>query len=98
MSGISSNTHVNYYCLDCFHSYKLKSTLEKHTNLCKDHTFCKTKFPTGANVIKKHKHGSNSITINDYIYVDLECLLVKYDTCNNNVIKSRTTNIADYIP
>ena len=98
MRGISSNTHVNYYCLGCFHSYKFKSTLEKHTNLCKDHTFCKIKFPTGANVIKKHKHGSNSIGINDYIYVDLKCLLVKCDTCNNNFIKSNTTNIADHIP
>ena len=36
--------------------------------------------------------------MNDIIYVDLECLLVKYDTCLNNPNKSYTVNIAQDIP
>ena len=36
--------------------------------------------------------------MNDIIYVDLECLLVHYDTCSNNPIKSHTINIAQHIP
>ena len=58
MTGISSNVHENYYCLGCFLSCRWKSILEKHTNLCKEHTLCKIKSPTSANAILKHKHGS----------------------------------------
>ena len=36
--------------------------------------------------------------LNEIIYVDRECLLVNYDTCSNNPIKSHTTNIAQHIP
>ena len=36
--------------------------------------------------------------MNDIIYVDLECLLVNYDTCLNNPIKIHTTNIAQDTP
>ena len=39
MRGISSNSHKNYYWFGCFHSFRCKSTLEKHTQLCKDHEF-----------------------------------------------------------
>ena len=93
MRGISSNSHQNHYCLGCFHSFICQSTLEKHANLCKEHTFCKTKFPMGNNRILKHKHGSKSIRLNDIIYVDLECILTKYNTCSNSFNKSHTTNV-----
>ena len=39
MRDISSNSHENYYWFGCFHSFRCKSTLEKHTQLCKDHEF-----------------------------------------------------------
>ena len=35
--------------------------------------------------------------MNDIIYVDLECLLVNYDTCLNDPNKSHTRNIAQHI-
>ena len=35
--------------------------------------------------------------MNDIIYVDLECLLVNYDTCLNDPSKSHTRNIAQHI-
>ena len=98
MRGIFSNVHENHYCLGCFHSFRCQSTLEKHTSLCKEHTFCKTKFPMGNDRIKKHKHESKSIRINDIIYVDLECILTKYDTCFNSFNKSHTANVSQHIP
>ena len=90
--GISSNSHENYYCFGCFHSFRCKSTLEKHTELCKGHDFSQIKLH------KKHKHGSKALRMNDIIYIDLECLLVNYDTCSNNPNKSHTINIAQHIP
>ena len=35
MRDISSNSHENYYCFGCFHSFRCKPTLEKHTNFVK---------------------------------------------------------------
>ena len=32
--------------------------------------------------------------MNDIIYVDLECLLIKYDTCSDDPNKSHTRNVA----
>ena len=48
--------------------------------------------------IKEHKPGSKASRTNDIIYVDLECLLVGYDTCSNTPIKSHTTNISQHMP
>ena len=98
MRDISSNSHESYYCFGCFHSFRCKSTLEKHTQLCKDHDFCKIKLPENDKKIKEHKQGSKALQMNDIINVDLECLLVNYDTCSNSPIKSHKTNIAQHIP
>ena len=98
MRDISSNSRENYYYFGYFHSLRCKSTLEKHTQLCKDHYFCKVKLPEHKKNIKGHKHGSKALRMNDIIYVDLESLLVNYDTCSNNPNKSHAINIAQHIP
>ena len=98
MRGISSNSHENYYCFGCFHLIRRKSTLEKHTQLCKDNKFCKINLPIQGENIKEHKFGSKALKINDIRYVDLECILVNYDTCSNNPNKSPTINVAKHIP
>ena len=60
MRDISSNAHENYYFFGCFHSFRCESTLEKHTQLCKDHSFCKIKLPDddnkwkNINIFQKH--------------------------------------------
>ena len=98
MRDISSNVHGNHYCFGCFHSFRCKSTLEKHTELCKDHDFCKIKLPDKDHNIKKHDFGSKALRMNYIIYVDLECLLVNYDTCSNEPNKSYTINEALHMP
>ena len=98
MRNISSNSHQKYYCFECSHLFICKSTLEKHTQLCKDNKFCKITLPIQGENIKEHKSiGSNALTINDIIYVDLECILVNYNTCSNNLNKSHTNDVAKYI-
>ena len=84
MRNKSSKSHKNYYCYECFHSFRCQSTLEKHTLLCKDHDYCKTKLLEKSKNIKKHKYGTKALRMNDVIYLDLESLLLKYDSCSNN--------------
>ena len=98
MRDILSDSHENYYCFECFHLFRCKSTLENHTQLCKDNTFCKVNLPIQGENIKEHKFGSKTLTIKDIMYVDLECILVNYNTCSNNLNKSHTNNVAKHIP
>ena len=95
---ISSSVHESHYCFRCFHSFRCNSTLENYTRLCEDHKHCKIDLPDKKKNIKGHKYGSKSLRMNEIIYVDLECLLFKYDTCLNDRNKSHTVNIAEHIP
>ena len=40
LRGITSNHNGDFYCLNCFHSYRTKETLKKHVKVCKDHYCC----------------------------------------------------------
>ena len=46
----------------------------------------------GSNIIK-YNHGEKSMKFLFVIYADLECLLEKMSTCQNNPNKSSTTKI-----
>ena len=41
--GITSNHDGDFYCLNCFHSYRTKERLKKHEKVCKDHDYCYVK-------------------------------------------------------
>ena len=45
LRGITSNHDGDFYCLNCFHSYRIKETLEKHKKVCTDHDYCYVKMP-----------------------------------------------------
>ena len=98
MASITSNSHENHHCFGCCHSLRCNSTLEKHTELCKDNDFCKIKLPEVGENIKKYDFGSKSLRMNYIIYVDLKCLLVKFDIFSNNPNKSYTINEAQHRP
>ena len=80
MRNKSSKSQENYYCYECFYSFRCQSTLQKHTLLCQDHDYCKIKLPKEAKNIKKHNYGTKALRMNDMIYLDLEYLdMPKYD-------------------
>ena len=54
--------------------------------------------PTKGNNTIKYNHGEKSIKIPFTIYADLECLLEKMSTCQNNSNKSSTTKINKHTP
>ena len=49
--------------------------------------------PTKDNNIIKYNQGEKSIKLPFVVYADLECLLVKMSTCQNNPNESSTTEI-----
>ena len=79
LRGIISNHKEDFYCLNCFHSYRTKSKLEAHKN-----DYCHVEMPTKDNNIIKYNHGEKSMKVLFIIYADIECLLEKMSTCINN--------------
>ena len=91
LSGITSNHKEDFYCLNCFHSYRTENKLEAHKKICENHDYCHVEMPTKNNNIIKYNHGEKSMKLSFVIYADLECLLEKMSTCINNPNESSTT-------
>ena len=88
--GIASNHDEDFYCLNCFHSYRTKETLEKHKKLCKDHDYCYVKMPDKDRKILRYNSGEKSLKIPFIIYAHFECMLGKIDKGQNDPKKSYT--------
>ena len=54
--------------------------------------------PTKGNNTIKYNHGEKSMKLLFFIYADLECLLKKMSTCQNNPNKPSTTKINKHTP
>ena len=98
LTGITSNHHDGFYCLNCFHSYRTKNKLEAHKKICENHDYCHVEMPIKGNSTIKYNNGEKSMKIPFTIYADLECLLEKMNTCQNDPNKSSTTKINKHTP
>ena len=98
LRGITSNHAGDFYCLNCFCAYSTKNKLEKHKKICENHDYCHVEISTKDNNIIKYNQGEKSIKMPFTIYADLECLLEKMDTCENDPNNSSTTKISKHIP
>ena len=98
LRGITSNHKEDFYCLNCFHSYRTENKLESRKKICENHDYCHVEMPTKDNNIIKYNHGEKSMKVPFIIYADLECLLEKMRTCINNTNESSTTKINKHTP
>ena len=98
LRGISTNHNSDYYCLNCFHSYRTENKLNAHKKICENHNYCNIEMPSPSNNIIKYNSGEKSLELPFIIYTDLECLLKKIDICYNNPDLSSTTKINQHIP
>ena len=88
--GITSNHDGDFYCLNCLHSFRTDNALKKHERLCENNDYCSVEMPTKLNKILKYNHGEKSLKTPFVIYADLECLLIKQKSCQNNLNESYT--------
>ena len=94
----TSNHNGDFYYLKCFHSYSTKEKLRKHEKLRNDRDYCYVKMPCDNNKILKYNHGERSMRAPFVIYADLECLLEKMHSCQNNPKKSYTEKKKKHTP
>ena len=71
----STNTTNDYYCLNCFQSYRTESKLKEHELICDNHDYCEIIMPDEKHKILKYLEGSKRIKMEHAIYLDLECIL-----------------------
>ena len=98
LKGITSNHKEDFYCLNCFHSYRTKNKLKAHKEICENHNYCHVEMPNEDNKIIKYNQGEKSIKLPFVIYADLKCLLEKMSTYQNNPNESSTTEINKHTP
>ena len=98
LRGITSTHKENVYCLNCFHSNRTENKLEAQKKICENHEYCNVEIPTKNNNTIKYNHGEKSIKLPFVIYADLECLLEKMSTCQNNPNELSTTKINKHKP
>ena len=98
LRSITSNHDGDYYCLNCFHSYRTENKLNVHKKVCENHDYCNTEMPSNDNNLIRYNQGEKSLKLPFVIYADLECILEKISTCYNNPNLSSTTKINQHVP
>ena len=82
--GITSNHHGDFYCLNCLHSFPTDNALKRYERLRDNNDYCRVEMPARINKKLKYNNGEKSLKTPLLIYADLECLLIKQQSCQNN--------------
>ena len=98
LRGITSNHKEDLYCLNCFYAYSTKNKLEAHIKISQNHDYCHVEMPTKDNNTIKYNQGEKSTKLPFVVFDDLECLLEKISSCQNNPNESSTTEINKHTP
>ena len=76
--------------MNCLHSFRTDNALKRHERLCGNNGYGNVEMPTKNNSKSKYNHGEKSLKVSFVIYADLQCLLIKQKSCQNNPNESYT--------
>ena len=63
LRGIASNHNGDFYCLNCFHSYRTENKLKKHEKVCINHDYFYVEMPSEDNIKTQPWRKVNEISI-----------------------------------
>ena len=98
LRGITSNNNGDFYCLNCFHSYRTHNKLKKHETVCNNHDYCHLDMPKEDEKMLKYNHGEKSLKAPFIITADLECILENEQSRQNNSENPYTERKAKHKP
>ena len=98
LRGITSNHNGDFYCFNCFHSCSTENNLKEHEEKCNIHDYCRTETRKWFEKILKYSHGEKLWKIQFFISFDVEVLLPKMLSSQNNPEKSYTDKKSKHIP
>ena len=88
----------DFYCLNCFHSFRAENKLKSHEKVRKNKDFWGIVMPSEKNEILEFKQYMKSDKMPYIIYDDIESLIRKIDGWESNPENSSTTKIGEHIP
>ena len=96
--GITANNNGDFYCLGCLYSFRTDNTLQRHERLYDNNDYCYVGMPAKDNKTLKYNHGQKLWKAPFTIYADLECLLIKKQSCQIYPKESYTERKAKHKP
>ena len=81
LRGTTSTHNGDYYCLNCFHSYRTLNALKNHEKICENHDYCHVKMPDEDTKYLSSTSCKISLRVPRVIYAHFEYLLFKVDLC-----------------
>ena len=94
--GVKSKYNGDFFCLNCFSSFRTKNKHKNHENVCKDHDYCCIEMLNEENNILKYNLEEKSMKISFIIHGDFESTLEEISTCSNDSKKSPSTKISKH--
>ena len=79
-----SNHHGDFYCLNGFNSYSTENKPKEHEEICNKQDSSSVRMFRWVDRMLKYTHGEKPLKAPFAIYLDLECLLKKRQSCQNN--------------
>ena len=96
--GITANNNGDISCLGCLHSFWTDNALKRHERLRDNNDYCCEVLSTKVNKTLKYNHSKKSLKAPLTIYVDLGCLLIQEESCQNNPKEPYTEKKAKHEP
>ena len=97
LRGITSNHHVDFYCINCLNAFRTREALQIHVEACKDHDFCHVKMPKEEVKWLSYVDGSQSLRAPFVIYADTECILEPIQGCDGNPDSAFTREVNRHV-
>ena len=63
LRGITSKHNGDFYCLNCFHSFRTENKLKNHRNVCEDHDYWYVEMPDLESLLEKLSICHNNIPL-----------------------------------
>ena len=90
LRGVTSSHNGDFHCLNCLHLFRTSNAFKKHERLFDNNDYCEVEMLTQFNKPLKYNYGEKLLKTPFVIYADLECLLIKKQSCQNNPNESYT--------
>ena len=84
--------------MGCLNSFHTDNVLKKHKRLCDNNDYCYIEMLEEGKNLLRYLPGEKSLKAPFTIYFDFECLLIKEQSCQNNLEKSYTERKAKHEP
>ena len=97
LRGMLSSNNEDFYCLNCFYLYCTHNKPKNHERVCNNHDYRCVGMPKEHEKIK-YLPGEKSLKIPFIIYADLQCVLKKVRSCQNNPENSYTEKKVKHKP